>query len=83
MAATSTTNAWAVGDTNFTNGADKTLIEHWNGHAWSSTNPGSKSGSLLAVAATSAANAWAVGSYHNPGTASQNLALRWNGNSWG
>jgi len=87
VAATSGTNAWAVGDTDFTTGADKTLIERWNGHAWKvqpSPNPGSKSNALDGVAATSTKNAWAVGDYHNATTKppSRNLALRWNGTSW-
>jgi hypothetical protein len=34
VAATSASNAWAVGDTGTGNG-HKTLIMHWNGKAWS------------------------------------------------
>ena len=77
VAATSSTNAWAVGY--FYNGAaDQTLIEHWNGTAWkqvTSPNPGGSSdGNFLdAVAATSSTNAWAVGDYFN-GTEYQTLA---------
>lgn len=87
VTATSTKNAWAVGDTDFTNGANKTLIERWNGTAWkvqSSPNPGSKSNALDSVAATSTKNAWAVGDYHDAVTESpsRNLALHWNGSSW-
>ena len=50
VAATSATNAWAVGD----------LIEHWNGTAWKQVpSPG---GTYTGAAATSATNVWAVGS---------------------
>ncbi len=55
VAATSTTNAWAV-------------IEHWNGKTWTvqpTPNPGGMA-SLSQVAASSATTAWAVGDYvHN------------------
>ena len=77
VAATSSTNAWAVGY--YYNGtADQTLIEHWNGTAWkevTSPNVGGSSlyNSLDGVAATSSTNAWAVGDYYN-GTANQTLA---------
>ncbi len=88
VTATSATNAWAVGDTDFTNGANKALIERWNGKAWNvqpSPAPGSKSNALYGVAAPSAKDAWAVGDYHNATTKppSRNLALRFIGSSWG
>jgi hypothetical protein len=75
VAATSSTNAWAVGDYGT---KDQTLIEHWNGRAWkqaTSPNPGGSSNSniLHGVAATSSTNAWAVGYFSN-GTAYQTLA---------
>ena len=85
VAATSGSNAWAVGYYN--NGtADQTLIEHWNGTAWThlpSPNPGgsSQDNVLLSVAATSPTNAWAVGDYYN-GIAYQTLIARWNGSTW-
>jgi hypothetical protein len=74
VAATSATNAWAVG----TSGGGS-LMAHWNGTAWKrqpSPNPGQYPGStgLGGVAATSATNVWAVGGYSNGG-ASQTLAL--------
>jgi hypothetical protein len=51
---------------------DRTLIEHWNGTAWTvqqSPNPGGSShyDDLHGVAAISAGDAWAVGSYGNAG----------------
>jgi erythromycin esterase-like protein len=86
VAATSSTNAWAVGY--FYNGtADQTLIEHWNGTAWkqvTSPNPGGSSHNnfLEAVAATSSTNAWAVGYFLYNGTAYRTLIEHWNGTAW-
>jgi hypothetical protein len=85
VAATSASNAWAVGY--YSNGtADQTLIEHWNGTSWRhapSPNPGGSANDnhLLGVAATSASNAWAVG-YYIKGIAKQTLIEHWNGTSW-
>ena len=82
VAATSASNAWAVG-TYSTGTTDKTLIEHWNGHAWTlvpSPNPAPRN-SLLAVAATSAGNVWAVGTRTTSAT-EQTLIVRWNGTAW-
>ena len=86
VAATSTINAWAVGDYyNPITQKSLTLILHWNGHAWkqvASPSPGTVGlDSLFGVAATSATNAWAVGDYYN-GKAYQALILRWNGKAW-
>jgi len=85
VAATSGSNAWAVGD--FHNGtAFRTLIERWNGTAWKrvrSPNPGGPSNDnlLSSVAATSASSAIAVGSYRSGGVR-RTLTARWNGSSW-
>ena len=60
MAATSASNAWAVG---CLGGRAQTLIERWNGTTWKtvpSPSPGTQHTSH-GVAATSASNAWAVG----------------------
>jgi hypothetical protein len=86
VAATSRSNAWAVGFYFITGGKQKTLIEHWNGTAWrrvASPNPSPDSSfqALIGVTATSSANAWAVGGYNN-GTASQTLIAHWNGAAW-
>lgn len=67
VAATSATNAWAVGTFNVS-GHEQTLIEHWNGSAWAvqpSPDPagGAAGNDLHAIAATSSTNAWAVGEY--------------------
>ena len=85
VAATSPSNAWAVGYYN--NGtANRTLIEHWDGRTWKaqpSPNPGGSANEnqLSGVTATSPTNAWAVGSYYN-GTTFQTLVEHWNGKKW-
>jgi hypothetical protein len=89
VAATSTTNAWAVGNS-FNGTTEQALIEHWNGRAWKqvpSPNPGGSAGddNLDAVAATSAANAWAVGGFFENGpkrSALETLVEHWNGRAW-
>jgi hypothetical protein len=83
VAATSTRNAWAVGDTH--SGLGAPLIEHWNGTSWAKAHyPAPAGGSLVAVAAASAGNAWAVGSIRaNPkGTRQTTLIEHWNGSAW-
>jgi len=59
VAATSPTDAWAVGNSYTATGL-KSVIEHWDGTAW--TPVPSQNSPLYGVAATSPANAWAVGS---------------------
>jgi hypothetical protein len=80
VAATSSTNAWAVG--NYVTRAQPfglPLIERWNGHGWKKVTP---PGCFLnAVAATSASKAWAVGSTGGDGLQFP-LILRWARNSW-
>jgi hypothetical protein len=66
VAATSATNAWAVGYT-----AAFRSVLHWNGKVWKVQNSPSV-GPLFGVAATSATNAWAVG----------RSILHWNGKAW-
>jgi hypothetical protein len=64
VAATSASNAWAVGFSSDTdNGPDHTLTFHWNGTAWQRVkSPDPFGWSVLnGVAATSTRNAWAAG----------------------
>ena len=80
VAATSASNAWAVG---YTGLLDKTLILHWNGKKWSrmpSPSPG-PGNFLAAIGATSATNAWAVGAT-DTGSTRAALILHWNGKRW-
>jgi hypothetical protein len=84
-AATSSTDAWAVGNYTIDGGSvGQTLIEHWNGVAWSvipSPNVGAGTNGLNGVSAISEHNAWAVGSYWN-GNVAQSLIEHWNGKAW-
>jgi len=92
VSAVSTNDVWAVGDSikDPSDGVSvsKTLIEHWNGTAWSvipSPNVGTRSNSLLAVAGRSATDAWAVGSSEvvvDGIPVVRTLALHWNGVRW-
>jgi hypothetical protein len=68
--ALSTTNVWAVGTSanlQAANQDERTLIEHWDGHAWSivpSPNPGVGSNAadvLMAVTGTGPNDLWAAG----------------------
>lgn len=89
VAATSASNAWAVGLNGSPSGPNgpegTTLIVHWNGKSWSRvTNPRPVKGYLLSVAAVSATDAWAVGT--TPGgkcaACGATLIMHWNGKSW-
>ena len=87
VAVVSACDAWAVGYDS-SNGADqtadRTLIEHWNGSAWTvvaSPHPGAFS-SLNGVQAASRTDIWAVGSYTDSGGTQKTLALHWNGTVW-
>jgi hypothetical protein len=92
LAAVSASDVWAVGSS-FKSAFDgssvsKTLIEHWNGTAWSivpSPNVGAGNNALLAVAARAANDVWAVG-YDDDVTGSipvrKTVVLRWNGAIW-
>jgi hypothetical protein len=92
VAASSASNAWAVGyyppaPTAPPLTDDQTLIEHWNGSAWckvASPDPGgaARENQLLAVAVTSRSNAWAVGYYINASNIMETLVEHWNGHSW-
>jgi hypothetical protein len=73
VAATSATDAWAVGSAGGT-----ALILHWDGTSWSQVpSPNPAGGYLSGVAATSATDAWAVGS-----AGGNTLILHWDGTSW-
>src|SRR5437868_6514112 len=61
------------------NPVNKTLIEHWNGSAWSvvASPKGSGGDQLTGVAAVSASNIWAAGTGN-----ARTLIEQWNGASW-
>jgi hypothetical protein len=90
----SSTDCWAVGGYNNSNGALLTFAVHWNGSAWtkfSTPNPGGTAlnddNALGRVTCTSTTNCFAVGgdgnTTTNPNTTtSLNLVERWNGTTW-
>ncbi|HJT80810.1 MAG TPA: hypothetical protein VJ719_06405 [Chthoniobacterales bacterium] len=85
VACVSASNCWAVGYYWGYPGGYQSLIEHWNGSAWSAVtaaNPGSLENYLYAVTCNSAVNCWAVGEYSNGGSDHRTLIQRWDGASW-
>ena len=95
VAAVSADDVWAVGEaTNVAGaGASNTLVEHWDGSAWSvvsSPDVLSEKGvpfdHLLSVAASSQNDVWAVGihgdDYGIGGGGDHVLIEHWDGNSW-
>ena len=78
-------NVWAAGHSTDSQNIDHTLIEYWNGAAWSvvPSPDGSAHGSdLLGVTATSASSAWAVGTFQDNAGNFESLIERWNGHVW-
>jgi hypothetical protein len=73
-------DAWAVG--HYEAGGfnhPKTLVEHWDGAAWSTVAvPWNQESELLGVATVSSNDVWMVGGYQQGGSA---LIARWNGSS--
>jgi hypothetical protein len=75
---------WAVGNYFNADGYSQTLIEHWNGTAWTvvaSPNPGTANNWLFGVAAVSANDVWAVGWQANTNI-QQPLIVHWDGTAW-
>jgi hypothetical protein len=86
VAATSASDVWAVGEFSSGPGATSTLIEHWDGAAWSvipSPNPPDASSSYLVdVTATPAGDLWAVGYYRDFSSIHRTLIEHWDGTAW-
>ena len=84
VSALASNDVWAVG--NYVNGSNngQTLVEHWDGTAWSvvpSPNVGASTNELSALSALTINDVWAVGYFEN-GTARQALIEHWNGAVW-
>lgn len=78
----SASDVWAVGYS-MVGFAHRTLVEHWDGSAWSvvpSPDP-SKFDVLLDVKAIASDDVWAVG-YRNDGYGYSTLIEHWDGSSW-
>jgi len=81
IAAVSASDIWAVGHSTVQVGGSGSLIEHWNGSAWSVV-PGpalSAYGYLTGVAAVSSGDVWAVG---RDGRHPTPVIENWNGSAW-
>jgi hypothetical protein len=84
LSAISAVDIWAAGDST-TAGISRTLIQHWDGTAWSivaSPDVGPGNNALYAVGVLSASDAWAVGSSTNVGGHAETLTEHWNGSIW-
>ena len=85
VAAVSTSDVYAVGNSLSAGGYEQTLIEHWNGTAWSIVASPDSSATqdnvLTSVTAISTSDVWGVGYYANAGT-NQTLIEHWNGAAW-
>jgi hypothetical protein len=79
-------DVWAVGYSQNNGLPRRTLIEHWDGNAWSvvsSPSPGAGDNTLDGVTALSAGDIWAVGLYNNgSGAPNRSLTIHWNGSYW-
>lgn len=83
--ALATDNVYAVGYTPAANGEVLSLIEHWNGQAWSivpSPNVKNHGNILFSITANSPTDMWAVGSKTAPNVPVETLALHFNGSKW-
>ena len=83
VAATSATNAWAVGCTDGCPVGGTPLIERWNGTSWRQVAAPTTPYALynLSAVAVSATSAWAVGG-GGPITLEGTATTYWNGHSW-
>ena len=78
-------NIYAAGYQPAANGAVLTLIEHFDGHAWSvvrTPNANQTGNVLTSISANSPADIWAVGNQVAPNTAVLTLALHFDGAVW-
>src|SRR5438045_2090646 len=84
----SSTAAYAVGNWYDINGRSHTLLEQWNGTAWSiiptpDVSPGTMDNALFSVAAPSANNVWPAGAAQVHGSIpSDTLVEHWDGTQW-
>jgi hypothetical protein len=80
----SAASIWIVGDYAGSDFHDRSLILHWNGHAWKqvpSPNPGKSSNILQGLAVVSASSIWTDEQF-TTADASTSQILHWNGHVW-
>lgn len=83
ISAASASDVWAVGGYIDTGSIYRTLVEHWDGTAWTVTagpNVGAGANVLVDVAALGPNDVWAVGLYQD--SSYHSLAAHWNGTQW-
>lgn len=87
VAVLSACNVWVAGFTDDDTVGRRTLIEHWNGSAWTvvpTPHPGGRS-LLTSIRAISPVSIWAAGEFDdgpNPGLTDKPLILHYNGHTW-
>jgi hypothetical protein len=84
VVALSSAEAWAVGASGDPDAPTSTLIERWDGIAWTAEagpSPGSQTNELLAVDASGPGDVWAVGRTAS-GFGDRPLAARFDGATW-
>ncbi|HLJ35625.1 MAG TPA: hypothetical protein VKU38_18360 [Ktedonobacteraceae bacterium] len=88
VAATSATDAWAVGSFSSKHlgfQGTKALIEHWNGTSWSvmpNPNVGKPGNFPSAIAAVSTNDVWIVGNTITDNSVTNTLIQHWDGKVW-
>ncbi|MDQ6693345.1 MAG: hypothetical protein M3014_02855 [Chloroflexota bacterium] len=86
IAAAGTNDVWATGYYLDTFGVSQTLIEHWNGTAWSlvtSPNMGPYlDNELTTVDAPATNDVWTAGYYYSEQGVARTLTEHWNGTTW-
>ena len=79
-------DVWAVGSGSTTaGGTPQTLIEHWDGSAWTvspSPSPGADGNFLFDIAAVTASDIWAVGDQEQADGTFRTLIEHWDGSTW-
>jgi hypothetical protein len=86
VAAVSGSDVWAVGHCDCVySGIADTLVEHWDGNAWSivsSPNMGPSDNNLYAVVVVGSNDVWAAGDYYTPYLGTKTLLEHWDGSAW-
>ncbi|MFL5735278.1 MAG: S-layer homology domain-containing protein, partial [Chloroflexia bacterium] len=84
VAARSPNDVWAVGYYDSLSRGYQSLVEHWDGTAWSIesiSGLSERSSALLAVTVVGASDVWAAGDLFNFGVSST-LTIYWDGTTW-
>src|SRR5437764_1408863 len=80
---TSASDCWAVGQYNTDFSSPHTLVEHWNGAAWSIVLTNITQENVpFGVTCTSASDCWAVGYWGTTDNIFHTFAAHWNGAAW-